>query len=191
MKTVTLTVTHGTASESVTGTGPTVCTALADLHTKPRLRGYAIDSDNRYYADFCAELERTGKAQFGWGDYVLSEIPELDQPEPVAGDEVLRLRALVADAAAYLAAIDAMQPDRNHGTEGARIRAALAQVPIDPEVTRLRAQVGRLRDALRGMTEATQHVTRDTTDMPTESLDRLGKAWSLAREALAATEPNH
>jgi hypothetical protein len=29
------------------------------------------------------------------------------------------------DVAAYFAALDEMQPDRNHGTEGARIRAVV------------------------------------------------------------------
>lgn len=38
------------------------------------------------------------------------------------------LEAAVADVRAYLAMIDAMQPDKNHGTEGRRIRALLAQV---------------------------------------------------------------
>jgi hypothetical protein len=83
MKTITFTVRHGDTLKTITGTGATVADALRDLHRDP-LGSYAVDPESRYWHEVCRQLEMTGEAQLGWGDYKLAapEAPARHTPEP-------------------------------------------------------------------------------------------------------------
>ena len=69
MKTISFHVHHGQVYQTIEATGETVAAALASLLAHPLGRGYAIEPDRRDYPELVRQLETTGTAKWGWGDY--------------------------------------------------------------------------------------------------------------------------
>lgn len=72
MPTITLKVHHGQVRETAQASGVTVTGALTALSRDRRLGAYAVKPENRYFAQVTQQLETTGHAAFGWGDYTRS-----------------------------------------------------------------------------------------------------------------------
>lgn len=187
MKTIKLTVHHGQTLESITGTGPTIDAAITDLGTKKRLAGYAIETDSRYYPDFCATLESTGKAQFGWGDYEMIQTepkPAAHTPGPWLTHGELDNLAVCAESEDARACDGVRQicrvicgdyevPNyREHEANAARI---VACVNACAGMTDPAAEIAALREALANML-----ACADARDM-----DSMANASEAARAALA------
>jgi hypothetical protein len=68
--TVTAEIRHGRYTATLTGTGPTVADALAEIQN-----GYVTRAGEPKHAQVIHELETTGKSALGWVTYTATENP--------------------------------------------------------------------------------------------------------------------